>query len=130
MKKQIGFFGLLAMSVGLNIGGSLFGLTTVAAGLTGPSLPLALLVSALPIILAVLPYAILASAAPTTAASYRYMQLLSPSLALTAIMALVSSAMIAGLPLMSRIFGLYLQDLLPINPTISGLSLLTVSIPK
>ena len=54
------------MSVGLNIGGSLFGLTAVAAGLAGPSLPLSLLVSALPIILAVLPYAILASAAPTT----------------------------------------------------------------
>ena len=54
------------MSVGLNIGGSLFGLTAVAAGLARPSLPLALLVSALPIILAVLPYAILASAAPTT----------------------------------------------------------------
>ena len=126
MKRQIGFFGLLALSVGLNIGGSLFGLTAVAAGLTGPSLPLALLVSALPIMLAVLPYGILASAAPTTAASYRYMQLLSPSLALAAIMALVSCAMIGGLPLMSRIFGLYLQDILPINPTISALSILTV----
>jgi APA family basic amino acid/polyamine antiporter len=126
MKKQIGLFGLLALSIGLNIGGSLFGLTLVAAGLTGPSLPLALLVSALPILLAVLPYAMLASAAPTTAASYRYIQLLSPSLALAVIMTGVSCAMIGGLPLLSRIFGLYLQNLLPINPTISALVVLTV----
>ena len=126
MKKQVGFSGLLALSVGLNIGGSLFGLTPVAAGLTGPSLPLALLVSALPILLAVLPYAMLSSAAPTTAGSYRYMQLLSPSLALVVVMSGVTCAMIGGLPLLSQIFGLYLQNLLPINPTISALVVLTL----
>jgi APA family basic amino acid/polyamine antiporter len=126
MKKQIGFFGLLALSVGLNIGGSLFGLTTVAASLTGPSLPLALLISALPVILAVLPFSILASAAPTTSATYRYAQLLSPSFALITMMAALFCVMIGVLPLMSRIFGLYLQNLLPINPTISGLAVLTV----
>jgi len=126
MKKQIGFFGLLALSVGLNIGGSLFGLTTVAAGLTGPSLPLALMVATLPIILAILPFSMLVSAAPTTAATYRYGQLLSPSLALITMMAALTCAMIGGLPLLSRIFGLYLQNLLPINPTISALLILTV----
>jgi len=126
MKKQVGFFGLLALSVGLNIGGSLFGLTIVAAGLTGPSLPLALLISALPVILAVLPFSVLVSAAPTTAATYRYAQLLSPSLALITMMAALTCVMIGGLPLLSRIFGLYLQNLLPINPTISGLLILTV----
>lgn len=126
MKKQIGFFGLLALSVGLNIGGSLFGLTTVAAGLTGPSLPLALLVSALPILLAVLPYAMLASAAPTTAASYRYLQLLSPTLALGGMMAAVSCIMIGVLPLMSQVFGLFFQAILPVDPVISGLAVLTV----
>ena len=126
MKKQIGFFGLLALSVGLNIGGSLFGLTTVAAGLTGQSLPLALLVSALPVMLAILPFSMLASAAPTTAATYRYVQLLSPSLALITTMTALACIMIGILPLMSRIFGLYLQNLLPISPTISGLSVLTV----
>jgi len=125
MKKQVGFFGLLALSVGLNIGGSLFGLTTVAAGLTGPSLPLALLISALPVILAVLPFSMLASAAPTTAASYRYVQLLSPSLAFITAMAFLTCVMIGILPLMSRIFGLYLQNVLPINSTISSLLVLT-----
>jgi APA family basic amino acid/polyamine antiporter len=126
MKKQIGFFGLLAMSVGLNIGGSLFGLTTVAAGLTGPSLPLALLISALPAILAVLPFSILASAAPTTGASYRYVQLLSPSLAYITALAALICVMIGTLPLMGRVFGLFFQAILPVDPIISGLAVLTV----
>jgi APA family basic amino acid/polyamine antiporter len=126
MKKQIGFFGLLALSVGLNIGGSLFGLTTVAAGLTGPSLPLALLIASLPAILSVLPYSILASAAPTTSASYRYVQLLSPSLAFITALAFLSCIMIGTLPLMSRVFGLFLQAILPVDPVISGLAVLTV----
>ncbi len=125
MKKQIGFFGLLALSVGMNIGGSLFGLTIVAAGLTGPSLPLALMISALPVILAVLPFSMLASAAPTTSATYRYIQLLSPPLAFITGMAALTCAMIGGLPVLSQIFGLYLQNLLPINPTISALLILT-----
>ena len=126
MKKQVGFFGLLALSVGLNIGGSLFGLTTVAAGLTGPILPLALLVSVLPILLAVLPYAMMASAAPTTAGSYRYMQLLSPSLALVVILSGVVCGMIGGLPLLSQIFGLFFQAILPVDPLFSSLAVLTV----
>jgi APA family basic amino acid/polyamine antiporter len=126
MKKQVGFFGLLALSVGFNIGGSLFGLTTVAAGLTGPGLPLALLVSVLPILLAVLPYAMMASAAPTTAGSYRYMQLLNPSLALVVILSGVTCAMIGGLPLMSQIFGLFFQAILPVDPLISSLTVLTI----
>jgi APA family basic amino acid/polyamine antiporter len=67
----------------------------------------------------------LASAAPTTAATYRYAQLLSPSLALITMMAALTCVIIGGLPLMSRIFGLYLQNVLPINPTISGLLVLT-----
>ena len=114
------------MSVGLNIGGSLFGLTTVAAGLTGPSLPLALLISALPAILAVLPFSILASAAPTTGASYRYVQLLSPSLAYTTALAALICVMIGTLPLMGRVFGLFFQAILPVDPVISGLAVLTV----
>ncbi len=126
MKKQIGFFGLLALSVGLNIGGSLFGLTTVAAGLTGPSLPLALLIASLPAILSVLPYSILASAAPTTGATYRYVQLLSPSLAFITALAALTCIMIGTLPLMSWVFGLFLQAILPVDPVISGLAVLTV----
>ena len=126
MKKQVGFLGRLALSVGFKIGGSLFGLTTVAAGLTGPSLPLDLLVSGLPILLAVLPYALMASAAPTTAGSYRYMQLLIPQLALVVVLSGVVYGMISGLPLMSQIFGLFFQAILPVDPIFSSLVVLTV----
>jgi APA family basic amino acid/polyamine antiporter len=41
-------------------------------------------------------------------------------------MTALACIMIGILPLMSRIFGLYLENLLPITPTISGLSVLTV----
>jgi len=126
MKRQIGFLGLLTLSVGYNIGGSLFGLTAVAAGLTGPSLPLAFLISALPAILAVLPFSILASAAPATAGASRYMQLLSPSLAFVAIMTTLTCGILGGMPLMSQIFGLFLEALTPVDPVISGLAVLTV----
>ena len=126
MKRQIGFFGLLALSVGYNVGGSLFGLTTVAAGLTGPSLPVALLISAMPAILMVLPLSTLASAAPTTAGGYRYMQLFSPSLALVAMMTVLTCGILGGLPLMGQIFGLFFQALLPIDSVISAIAVLTV----
>ncbi len=79
LKKRIGFIGLLAMCVGLNIGGALFALTSIAAGLTGPSLPLAMLISSIPAMLALLPYSVLTSAIPTTSATYRYAQMVSPS---------------------------------------------------
>ena len=81
LKKQVGFLGLLAMCVGLNIGGALFALATVAAGFSGPSLPLAMLISAVPVLLAIVPYVTLTSVIPTTSASYRYSQLFSPSIA-------------------------------------------------
>ena len=126
MKRQIGFLGLLALSVGYNVGGSLFGLTIVAASLTGPSLPLALLISAMPAILAVLPYSILASAAPTTSASYRYIQLFNPSLALVGAMTVLTCGIFGGLPLMGQIFGLFFQALVPVDPVISGIAVLTV----
>ena len=126
MKKQVGFFGLLALSVGYNIGGALFGLTTVAADLTGPSLPLALLISALPALLAILPLSILASAVPTTGAMYRYVQLLSPTLALTAMMTALTCGILGGLPLMSQIFGLFFEAIIAVDPIISSLAVLTV----
>ena len=40
LKKEIGFFGLVAIFVGLNIGGALFSLTNVAVGITGQMSPL------------------------------------------------------------------------------------------
>jgi len=125
LKRRIGFLGLLAMSVGLNIGGSLFALTTLAAGMSGPSLPLAMLISSIPCLLAVIPYCILTSSLPTTAATYRYIQLISPALSLVTMLTLLVCSVIGAQPLFALAFGMYLQKIIPIDPIISGLLVLT-----
>ena len=125
LKQKIGFFGLLAMSVGINIGGSVFALTTIAAGMTGPSLPLALLIAGVPALLAVVPYCVLTSSLPTSAASYRYVQLINPKLALVSAVTLLVCMLIGAQPMFAMIFGRYLETLVPINPIVSGLAVLT-----
>ncbi len=125
LKRRIGFLGLLAMSVGLNIGGALFALTTLAAGLSGPSLPLAMLISSIPCLLAVVPYCILTSSMPTTAATYRYIQLINPALSLVSMLTLLVCILIGAQPLFALAFGKYLQTIIPLDPIISGLMVLT-----
>ncbi len=125
LKRRIGFLGLLAMSVGLNIGGSLFALTTLAAGMSGSSLPLAMLISSIPCLLAVVPYCILTSSLPTTAATYRYIQLINPVLSLVSMLTLLICILIGAQPLFALAFGMYLQNIVPIDPIISGLLVLT-----
>lgn len=126
LRRHVGFLGLLAMCVGLNIGGALFALTTVAAGLSGPSLPLAMLISAVPVLLAMVPYIMLTSSIPTTSATYRYAQLFNPSLALISMLSLLVCILIGGQPLFALAFGKYLSILLPLNPMGAGLFVLTV----
>ncbi len=113
------------MCVGLNIGGALFSLTSLAAGLTGPSLPIAMIVSSIPVMLTVLPYSMFTSAWPTTSATYRYSQLLSPTLAVVSGLTLFTCIMIGGQPLFSLTFGLYLSKLVPVSPVLTGLIVLT-----
>ena len=125
LKKHVGFLGLLAMCVGLNIGGALFALTTVAAGFSGPSLPLAMLVSAVPVLLAIVPYVTLTSVIPTTSASYRYSQLFSPSVAIVSLFTLLVCLLIGGQPLFALGFGKYLNALLPLDPIWAGIGVLT-----
>ncbi len=126
LKKQVGFLGLLAMCVGLNIGGALFALTMKAAGFCGPSLPLAMLISAVPILLAVAPYVTLTSVIPTTSASYRYSQLFSPSLAVVSLFTLLVCMLIGGQPLFALGFGKYLHAIVPLDPIWMGIGVLTL----
>ena len=70
LKRELGLYTLVAVMIGLNIGGSLFVLTAIGAGITGPSLIIAQLLSALPVLLALVPYLVLTSAMPTTCANY------------------------------------------------------------
>ncbi len=126
LKKRIGFFGLLAMCVGLNIGGALFALTGIAAGLTGPSLPLAMLISSIPALLALLPYSVLTSAMPVTSATYRYMQMVSPRIALVTMLTLAICIVIGAQPLFALGVGKYLEKLVPVNPILSGVLVLAI----
>ncbi|MBN1635944.1 MAG: amino acid permease [Deltaproteobacteria bacterium] len=125
LKKGVGFFGLLAMCVGLNVGGSLFALTSPAAGLAGPCLPLAMFISSIPILLFIVPLCMLSSGWPTAGASYRYTQLVSPTLALVAGLALLFSMVVGGQPLFALVFGLFLKGIVPVNPILSGVCVLT-----
>lgn len=123
---SIGFWGLLAMCVGLNIGGSLFALTSLAAGLSGPSLPIAMMISALPALLAVLPYSILTSSLPTTSATYRYAQMVHPTLALVVMLSLGITILIGAQPLFGLAFGSFLKHIAPVHPITVGVIVLTV----
>ncbi|HWH32693.1 MAG TPA: APC family permease [Egibacteraceae bacterium] len=111
LRRDIGFLGLLALSVGINIGGGLFVLVNIAAAETGPSLPLAMALSAIPALLAIVPYRVLARAYPTAGASYRYMKLWSPRGAYMAAAALLLSIVIGGQPLFALMTGEYLARL-------------------
>ena len=126
LKKRVGFIGLLAMCVGLNIGGALFALTSKAAFLTGPSLPLAMLISSIPALLALLPYSVLTSAVPTTSATYRYAQMVSPKVAVVSMMTLAICIAIGAQPLFALAVGKYLAKIAPINPLVSGIFTLTL----
>ncbi len=126
LRQNVSFLGLLAMCVGLNIGGALFALTAMAAGLSGPSLPIAMMISAIPVLLAVVPYVTLTSVMPTTSATYRYSQLFSPSVAIVSLLTLLVCMLIGGQPLYAMAFGKYLEALLPVDPAWTGIGVLTL----
>ncbi len=126
LKKRVGFVGLLAMCVGLNIGGALFALTGKAAFLTGPSLPLAMLISSIPALLALLPYSVLTSAIPTTSATYRYAQMVSPRVAVVSMMTLAICIAIGAQPLFALAVGKYFAKIASIDPLISGIFVLSI----
>lgn len=111
LKRDIGFLGLLALSVGINIGGGLFVLVNIAGVEAGPWLPVAMLLSAIPALLALVPYRVLARAYPTTSASYRYMKLAGERLAFMTAAALLLAIVVGGQPLFATMTGDYLARL-------------------
>ncbi len=113
LRREINLIALIAIMIGLNIGGALFALTGIAAGLTGPSLFIAQLISALPILLALIPYLTLSSAIPTTCASYQYAKLFSRPMAVAAWMTLFVAIPIGALPLFAIIAGNFIGMLIP-----------------
>ena len=113
LKRELNLVSLIAIMIGLNIGGGLFVLTSIGAGLTGPSLFVAQIISALPILLALIPYLMLTSAIPTTCANYRYAKLLSPPLAVAGWMGLFVAIPIGALPLFAIASAKLLMVLFP-----------------
>jgi APA family basic amino acid/polyamine antiporter len=126
LKKEISFFGLVAIFVGLNIGGALFSLTNVAVGITGPSLPIAMLVAAIPVILALVPYSMFSTAWPTTSATYRYSQLFNPHLAFIHMFTLLLCIVIGAQPLFAFTFGRYFAELVHFSPVWTGVIVFTL----
>ncbi len=124
LRREISFLGLIAMSVGGNIGGALFSLTNIAGSLAGPALPLAMLISAVPVLLALIPISMLASAWPTTSGTYRYAQLFNPRMAFIIMLSLAACAAVGGQPLFALTFGLFLEELVPVPPVLAGVVLL------
>jgi basic amino acid/polyamine antiporter, APA family len=119
LRRDIGMVGLIAIMVGLNIGGSLFLLTAVAAGLTGSSLLIAQLVSATPILLALPAYSALTSALPVTCANYQYAKLFSRPLAVAAWMVLFIAIPLGMLPLFAVAIAKLVAVLIPgLNVTV------------
>jgi len=121
LRREIGFAGLLAFSVGINIGAGLFVLVNVAAELTGPSMMVAVVLAAIPAMVALVPYTVLARGYPTTSATYRYAQLASPRLAQMLVATVIATILIGGLPLFARAAGDYLSEVVPIAPVAIGL---------
>ena len=127
LKREINLVALIAIMIGLNVGGALFVLTGVAANLTGPSLFIAQIISVLPVLLALIPYMTLTSAIPTTCANYQYAKLFSYPLAVAAWMVLFIAIPIGGLPLFAIAAGKLLQALMPGLPvTAAAIIIMTV----
>jgi APA family basic amino acid/polyamine antiporter len=101
LRREVTLIALVAVMIGLNVGGGLFLLTAVAAGLTGPSIVIAQLIAAAPVVLAIIPYLILSSAVPTTCANYQYAKLFSGPLAAAAWMGLFIAIPLGAFPLFS-----------------------------
>jgi APA family basic amino acid/polyamine antiporter len=99
LKREVTLVALIAVMIGLNVGGGLFLLTAIAAGLTGPSIVIAQIIAAAPVLLAIVPYLMLSSAIPTTCANYQYAKLFSKPLASAAWMGLFIAIPLGAFPL-------------------------------
>jgi len=118
LKRELNLVTLVAIMVGLNIGGSLFVLTAIAAGLTGPSLFVSQIISSLPILLALIPYLMLTSAIPTNCGNYQYAKLFSRPLAVAGWWGLFIAIPLGALPLFAIATAKLLMIMMPGLPLI------------
>lgn len=122
----VGLVEAVAIEAGLIVGAGLFSLTGVAAGFAGTGLPLAYLITFVVVGASLIPTAALGAAYPTMAGNYRYpSRLWSPTGAFIAAWGLAISMFAGGLPVYAIGFGQYVDALVPVNPTVAGVLILT-----
>ncbi len=127
LKRELNLVTLVAIMIGLNIGGSLFSLTGIGAGLTGPSIFIAQLISSLPILLALIPYLTITSAIPVNCGNYQYAKLSSRRMATAGWMGLFIAIPIGALPLFSLSAAKMLAILFPELPiTLTAIAIMTI----
>lgn len=125
LRKEVGFLGLLFLSVGLNIGGALFVLPGLGAGITGSGIIIAEGLAVVPVLCAALVhYRILATARPLSGASYRYSSFVSTPLAFAIGMSLVVGA-VFGVSLWALTAGEYLMEIISVPATLTAFVVVT-----
>lgn len=122
----IGLLDAVAIEVGLIIGGALFALVGVGVALSGAGVIVAFGLAIFIAVLGLVPTAMLGASFPTTCGHYRYPQrFVSSWLAFAAAWGLGISMFTGGLPLYALTAGEYLETLLPLSPTVTGVGFLT-----
>jgi APA family basic amino acid/polyamine antiporter len=117
----------VAIEVGLIIGGALFALVGVGVSVAGAGVVLSFGIAIAIATLGLVPTAMLGAAFPTTCGHYRYpKRFVGGWVAFAAAWGLGVSMFTGGLPLYALTAGEYLEAVLPVSPTASGLVVLTV----
>ena len=126
LKRNLGFWDLMAISVGQIIGAGIMSSTGVAIGMTGTGVVLAFLLSPFFTIISILPIAILGATVPTTGGPYRYCSRLlgkTPGM----MYLLLHITMNVGLAQYALSFASYLVSITTgLNPHLVGIVILTL----
>lgn len=126
LKQGLGFWTLIAIGAGLNIGAAWFITPAVMAGITGSSLPLARILAVIPIFLILPAFMMLTSAYPTSGGLYRYGKLVSPHFAVANILLLIVG-WITNIAMMATGLEIYVQAYFPqVSPQLVGFLALTL----
>jgi APA family basic amino acid/polyamine antiporter len=124
--NKIGLLDAVAVEVGLIVGGALFGLVGVGISIAGSGVVVSFGIAITIAVLGLVPTAMLGASFPTTCGHYRYpSRFVSPSLGFVGAFGLGVSMFAGGLPLYALTAGEYLNGLVSVPATVTGLVLLT-----
>lgn len=125
--RNLGFWDLMAISVGQIIGAGIMSSTGVAIGMTGTGVVLAFLISPLLTIISIFPVAILSSAVPTTGGPYRYCSRFMGKTAGMVYLLLHITSYSVAVSQYSLSFGAYFSSIVPsVNQHVAAMVILTL----